>query len=71
MAMPQDNSINPSPELVQQWIGMYFNCVVTGEPSTLERRIAKEAAKWGYRKAMEDARRLEARHTLRGGDSDG
>jgi hypothetical protein len=48
-------------ELVAQWIGAYFNCEFKGEPSSLELRIAQEAASWGYRQAREDARRIEAR----------
>ena len=43
----QQHPITPPPELVQQWLGEYFGCVVTGELSDSERYIATQAANWG------------------------
>jgi hypothetical protein len=52
--------IAPPPELVQQWMDEFY-----GGPGALitteEAFMAKRAAAWGYRKANQDMRRLEAR----------
>jgi hypothetical protein len=52
--------ITPPPELVQQWMDEFY-----GGPGALitteEVFMAKRAADWGYWKANQDMRRLEAR----------
>lgn len=39
--------ITPPPELVQQWLGEYFGCTVSGELSESERYLATASARWG------------------------
>ncbi len=39
--------ITPPPELVQEWIGDYYGCPVSGELSGVETVIAARAAQWG------------------------
>ena len=39
--------IAPPPELVQQWIGDYYGCPVSGELSGVETVIAARAAQYG------------------------
>jgi hypothetical protein len=39
--------IPPPPELVQQWIGDYYGCPVSGELAGVESAIATRAAQWG------------------------
>ena len=49
-----EHPITPPPELVQQWLGEYFGCVVTGEQlSDSERYIATQAANWGADQELE------------------
>jgi hypothetical protein len=54
------NPITPPLELVQEWMDEFY-----GGPGALitteEAFMAKRAADWGYRKANQDMRRLEAR----------
>lgn len=49
-----DHPITPSPELVQQWLGEFFGCNVSGELSDSERYLATQAANWGYQQAIEE-----------------
>jgi len=42
-----EHNITPPPELVQQWIGDYYGCPVSGELSGVETAIAARAAQWG------------------------
>jgi hypothetical protein len=42
-----DPKITPPPELVQQWIGDYYGCPVSGELAGVETAIAARAAQWG------------------------
>jgi hypothetical protein len=48
------HSITPPPELVQQWIGDYYGCPVSGELAGVETAIATRAAQWGYQQAVEE-----------------
>lgn len=48
-----DHPITPPPELVQQWLGDFFGCVVSGELSHSERFLATRAAQWGANKELE------------------
>ena len=43
----QQHPITPPPELVQQWLGTFFGCTVSGELSPSERFLASSAAQWG------------------------
>jgi hypothetical protein len=43
----QQHPITPPPELVQQWIGDYYGCPVSGELAGVETAIATRAAQWG------------------------
>ena len=43
----------PSPELVQQWLGEFFGCTVSGELSDSERFLATRAAQWGADQELE------------------
>jgi hypothetical protein len=45
--------IAPPPELVQQWLGEYFGCTVSGELSDSERFLATRAAQWGADQELE------------------
>ena len=45
--MTNEHSITPPPELVQQWIGDYYGCPVSGELAGVETAIATRAAQWG------------------------
>lgn len=47
--MTQDypKPIAPPPELVEQWIGDYYGCPVSGELAGVETAIAARAAQWG------------------------
>ena len=45
--------ITPPPELIQQWLGEYFGCIVNGEPSASERYLATQAARWGADQELE------------------
>ena len=42
-----NHPITPPPELVQQWLGEYFGCTVSGELSDSECYLATQAARWG------------------------
>ena len=56
----QQHPITPPPELVQQWLGEYFGCVVSGELSDSERYLATQAARWGADQQLEqDAKWLD------------
>jgi hypothetical protein len=47
------NTITPSPELVQQWLGEFFGCMVSGELSDSERFLTTRAAQWGADQELE------------------
>jgi hypothetical protein len=47
------DSITPPPELVQQWIGDYYGCPVSGELAGVETAIATRAAQWGADQELE------------------
>lgn len=48
-----NHPITPPPELIQQWLGEYFGCIVNGEPSASERYLATQAARWGADQELE------------------
>jgi len=48
-----DHPITPPPELVQQWIGDYYGCPVSGELAGVETAIATRAAQWGADQELE------------------
>jgi hypothetical protein len=52
----QEYSIAPPPELVQQWIGDYYGCPVSGELAGVETAIATHAAQWGADQELEACR---------------
>jgi len=45
--MIDQHPITPPPELVQQWLGEFFGCTLSGELSDSERFLATRAAQWG------------------------
>ena len=45
--------ITPPPELVQQWLGEFFGCTVSGELADSERFLATRAAQWGADQELE------------------
>jgi hypothetical protein len=49
----QQHPITPPPELVQQWLGEFFGCTVSGELSDSERFLATRAAQWGADQELE------------------
>jgi len=51
--MTENHPITPPSELVQQWIGDFFGCTVTGEVSDSERYLATQAARWGADQELE------------------
>jgi len=51
--MAQQHPITPPPELVQQWLGEFFGCTVSGELSDSERFLATRAAQWGADQELE------------------
>ena len=55
--MKQDYPV-PPPELVRSWWEAWYDA---SPPASSHHWIASRAAAWGYRRAMQDARRLEAR----------
>jgi hypothetical protein len=58
--MTNQHPITPSPELVQQWIGDYYGCPVSGELAGVETAIATRAAQWGADQQLaEDAKWLD------------
>jgi hypothetical protein len=48
-----DHPITPPPELVQQWVGDYYGCPVSGELAGVETAIATRAAQWGADQELE------------------
>jgi hypothetical protein len=48
-----DHSITPPPELVQQWLGEFFGCTVSGELADSERFLATRASQWGADQELE------------------
>jgi hypothetical protein len=48
-----DPKLTPPPELVQQWIGDYYGCPVSGELAGVETAIATRAAQWGADQELE------------------
>ena len=62
--------ITPPPELVQQWLGEFFGCTVSGELADSERFLAARAAQWGADQELEACcewldRRLFGRDEIR------
>jgi hypothetical protein len=51
--MTNQHPITPPPELVQQWIGDYYGCPVSGELAGVETAIATRAAQWGADQELE------------------
>ena len=51
--MINQHPITPPPELVQQWLGIYFGTTVTGEVSGVELALATQAARWGSDQELE------------------
>ena len=51
--MKQEHPITPPPELVQQWLGEFFGCTVSGELSDSEKYLATQAARWGADQELE------------------
>ena len=49
----QQHPLTPPPELVQQWLGEFFGCTVSGELSDSERFLATRAAQWGADQELE------------------
>ena len=45
--------LTPPSKLVQQWLGDFFGCVVSGELSHSERFLATRAAQWGADQELE------------------
>lgn len=45
--MTDNHPITPPPELVQQWLGEYFGCTVSGELIDSELYLATASARWG------------------------
>ena len=60
--MTELHPITPPEELVQQWLGNYFGCVVN-ELSDSEKYLATQASQWGYeqRGAANEAELQKAR----------
>ena len=50
--------LTPPLELVQQWLGEFFGCTVSGELSDSERFLANRAAQWGADQELEACLRL-------------
>jgi len=48
-----DHPTTPPPELVQQWIGEFFGCKVSGELASSEQFLANRAAQWGADQELE------------------
>lgn len=51
--MTQENPVHPSRNLIQQWLGDYFGCPVSGEISDSELYLATQAARWGADQELE------------------
>lgn len=51
--MTEQHPITPPPELVQQWIGEFFGCKVSGELASSEQFLANRAAQWGADQELE------------------
>lgn len=51
--MTEQHPITPPPELVQQWIGEFFGCKVSGELASSEQFLANRAAQWGANQELE------------------
>jgi len=49
----QQHPLTPPSELVQQWLGEFFGCTVSGELSHSERFLATRAAQWGADQELE------------------
>ena len=49
-----EHPITPPPELVQQWLGKYFGCTVSGELSESERYLATASARWGADQELQE-----------------
>ena len=49
-----EHPITPPPELVQQWLGEYFGCTVSGELSESERYLATASARWGADQELQE-----------------
>jgi hypothetical protein len=51
--MTDQHPITPPLELVQQWLGEFFGCTVSGELADSERFLAARAAQWGADQELE------------------
>jgi hypothetical protein len=60
------NNFIPPPELVQQWLGEFFGCTVSGELSDSERFLATRAAQWGANQELEACCELMDRDFMAG-----
>ena len=56
--------ITPPPELVQEWIGEFFGCKVSGELTDSEYFIATRAAQWGADQELEACCEVLARELI-------
>jgi hypothetical protein len=56
------DKLTPPPELVQQWLGEFFGCTVSGELSDSEKFLATQAARWGADTELEACCELLYRH---------
>jgi hypothetical protein len=41
------DKLTPPPKLVQQWLGEFFGCTVSGEPCDSVKFLAAQASRWG------------------------
>ena len=51
--MTEQHLITPPPELVQQWLGEFFGCKVSGELTSSEQFLATRASQWGADQELE------------------
>ena len=51
--MTQEHPITPPPGLVQQWLGEFFGCTVSGELNNFQHYFATQAARWGADQELE------------------
>jgi hypothetical protein len=69
--MTEQHPITPPPELVQQWIGEFFGCKVSGELASSEQFLANRAAQWGADQELEACCEwLKTRHWIEPGFAD-
>ena len=51
--MANEHPITPPPELVQQWLGKFFGCTVSGDLADSELFLASRASQWGADQELE------------------